>query len=243
MADGTGIAGQWERLAAWFRSSGQPAADSTATSRSFPSMDERGPWGRGGSYPVASENGDYLMLTPRDKNVPSVMIPNTVGAKGFEVGPAYDIVHQDHTYQAKLDTDIPFDQNAALVGATIAKHPVPELPWSPPEQPASDKGSRNDALYGDYVKSFTVASPDPSKYTDMTVNYTVSGEHRLDEGYVIRYGEKQPDGTTSLISYGEGNALVQHPLSPAHLVNSPLWNASHRTIRDDVKAQMSPNTP
>jgi hypothetical protein len=205
--------------------------------RGAPTSDQRGPWGRGGSYPVAGENGDYLQLTPRDKNVPSVMIPNTVGAKGFEVGPAYDILHKEHTYKAELPTDIPFDQNSGLVGDAIAKHPVPQFPWSPPEQPASDTGSVNDAIHHDYVKSFTVSSPDPGKYTDITVNYTVSGEHRLEEGYVIRYGEKQPDGTTTLISYGEGNAWLQHPLSPAHLLDSPVWNANQRTIRENVKQQ------
>jgi hypothetical protein len=62
------------------------------------------------------------------------------------------------------------------------------------------------------VQSFRVESPDPTKYTDITVNYTIEGKHGLTEGFVMRYGEIGPDGNITIRTYGEGNAWEQSPL-------------------------------
>ena len=61
------------------------------------------------------------------------------------------------------------------------------------------------------VKSFLVNTPDASKFTNITVNYTVNGAHGLTEGFVIRYGAISPSGTITLRSYGEGNNWRQAP--------------------------------
>jgi hypothetical protein len=62
------------------------------------------------------------------------------------------------------------------------------------------------------VKSFSVNTPDAAKFTNITVNYTVSGAHGLTEGFVIRYGEISPsNGAITLRSYGEGNSWRQAP--------------------------------
>jgi len=67
--------------------------------------------------------------------------------------------------------------------------------------------------------SFALPSPDPSRFSDITVNYTVANAHSLDEGFVMRYGEKQQDGSTALRSYGEGNAIYQN------MVLEPYWGS------------------
>jgi hypothetical protein len=182
-----------------------------------------GRWGHGGAY----LEGDSIRLRPRDDTVPSVVIPNNTGAQGFQVGPAYDLYHADHTYRVENSSGIPFDGNSGRIGEAIANNPVP----TSGDQPASSTGARNDALWNDYVRSYTVASPDPSRYTDITVNYTIAGEHRLHEGYVIRYGERMPDGTTTLISYGEGNSWMQHPVNVFNQIGvQAAWGMNQREI-------------
>jgi hypothetical protein len=187
-------------------------------------------FGRGGAF----LEGDQINLRPRDGSVPSVTIPNNVGAKGFEVGPGYDILSREHTYRVDFPTFLSFDDNAGRFGQAIANNPVPTFG----DQPASPTGTRNDALWNDYVRSYTVPSPDPGRYTDITVNYTIAGEHRLAEGYVIRYGERDFLGNVRLVSYGEGNSLLQHPLNP---FNGPaqdvVWNANHLEILGTVLRQ------
>jgi hypothetical protein len=59
------------------------------------------------------------------------------------------------------------------------------------------------------VRSYSIPSPDASKYTDITVNYTIAGEHKLNEGFVVRFGEIGADGSVTLRSYGEGNSWRQ----------------------------------
>ncbi|HEU5475327.1 MAG TPA: hypothetical protein VFV67_32190 [Actinophytocola sp.] len=178
---------------------------------------------RGGAY----LDGDQVQLRPRDETVPSVTIPNTTGAKGFTVGPWYDIINSDHTYRVESDTRIPFDTNASQLGSAIANNPVP----NDGAAAATAAGTRNDAGYGNYVHSYTVASPDPDRFTNITVNYTVAGEHMLHEGYVIRYGERLPDGMSRIVSYGEGNSGWQHPLMlPTHWYTDYLWEQNHQRI-------------
>lgn len=61
------------------------------------------------------------------------------------------------------------------------------------------------------VNSFSVASPDSSKFTGITVNYTIAGQHGLNEGFVVRFGEVGANGSITLRSYGEGNNWQQSP--------------------------------
>lgn len=58
---------------------------------------------------------------------------------------------------------------------------------------------------------FQFQAPDPSKYTDIIVNYTISGEHAMNEGFVMGYGLKNRDGSITPTHYGEGNALQMAP--------------------------------
>ncbi|WP_250623004.1 RHS repeat domain-containing protein [Pinirhizobacter soli] len=76
-------------------------------------------------------------------------------------------------------------------GAAPAYNPTPGR-----DLPASPGGTKNNVgnipiMDGDnFVRSYVVASPDPTKYSDIVVNYTIAGDHKLAEGYVMRFGEK-----------------------------------------------------
>jgi hypothetical protein len=216
----------WKRLGVWFG-----ALPRDMRQAAPPTDAERGGNGRGGAY----LDGSSIHLVPRNTSVPRVTLPNTVGAQGFEVGPQWDVINKEHTYNVRTDTTIPFDRASGLFGEAIAQDPVPgsgDLRGRP-------EGVTNDAGVGNLVRTYTVPSPDPSRYTDMTVNYTLGEKHVLQEGYVIRYGERLPDGNTQIVSYGEGNGIVQHPLSPMHAVFSASWRANHDDIAATVQHRMN----
>jgi hypothetical protein len=86
------------------------------------------------------------------------------------------------------------------------------------DAPASASGTRNNVGHlvpfdggTNFVRSYSIPSPDPSRYTDIIVNYTISGEHAMEEGFVMGYGEKNSRGTITLRNYGEGNAAEMAP--------------------------------
>jgi hypothetical protein len=226
-----GFAPQWTKIRDWYKT--RTANTAQAGAPAPPGLDERGWLGRGGAY----LNGDTIVLRPRNADVPGVTIPNNTGAHGFEVGPGYRVWEWEHTYEVlPYDTGVPFDQrNAALVGDAIARNPVPTFD----DQPASATGSLNDALLGDHVKTYRVPSPDPARYTDVIVNYTIAGEHRLHEGYVIRYGERDESGNIRLVTYGEGNSPLQHPVNGANTIGvQGAWTMNNVGIVDDVQDRL-----
>lgn len=174
-----------------------------------------------------------IYIQPENKSVPALSgIPNTVGAKG--VSPSDSSFH---TYDVKTNSSL----TGAQAGDGFKNNPTPGN-----DRPAGPSGTRNDVgpipTAGDsnYVRSFSVASPDPSRFTDVTVNYTITGEHGLTEGFVMRYGEIGNGGTV-LRSYGEGNNWRQNPA----LENIPrigwggqvekVWQQNHREIINDAR--------
>lgn len=178
---------------------------------------------------------DQIQLTPRDQSVPQIRIPNNTGADGFRVTPGWYLLDSSHTYRPETPTTIPFDRAKDLLAKELFTHPVP----NEAALPATPEGTRNDAAMGQYVRSYTVASPDPARFTDIMVNYTIAGEHGFHEGYIMRYGERQPDGTVKIITYGEGNALLQHPANiPIHIENSELWLNNQHAIYERVSREL-----
>ena len=227
-----GLAPQWTKVRDWFTARAEPAT-TQPSGLTPPRQDERGWLGRGGAY----LDGGNIVLRPRNADAPTVTIPNNTAAQGFEVGPGYRLWEWQHTYQVgPYDLDIPFtERNAAVVGDAIARNPVPTFD----DQPASATGSLNDALFGDHVKTYRVPSPDPSCFTDVIVNYTVAGEHMLHEGYVLRYGERDPDGNIRLVTYGEGNSPLQHPVNAVNDVGvQGAWTMNHIGISGDVHQRL-----
>lgn len=78
-----------------------------------------------------------------------------------------------------------------------------------------------------FVRSYVIPSTNPRR-TAAVVNYTIRGEHASDEDFVLRFAELRRDGSIGLITYGEGNALVQSEATAG------LW-------RDDVAAAWTGN--
>jgi len=152
--------------------------------------------------------GSHIFVRPEDKTVPSISLPNTVGAKG--VGPSDSSFHQ-------YNVTTPSSLTPQQAGDGLRSNPTPGQ-----DMPASPGGTRNDVgnipvMDGsNFVRSFSVPSPDSAHFTDITVNYTIAGDHKLDEGFVMRYGEIGDKGVT-LRSYGEGNNWRQNMLL------KPIW--------------------
>ncbi|MFC3656930.1 hypothetical protein FZ025_01005 [Xanthomonas hyacinthi] len=145
-----------------------------------------------------------IYIQPEDKTVPSLPgITNNVGAEGFSPGD-----FSFHQYNVVTPSSLTPQQ----AGDGFRGNPTPGR-----DMPATPGGTRNNVGNipvrdgPNYVRSFSVASPDPAKFTDVTVNYTISGEHKLTEGFVMRYGEINQNGSVMLRSYGEGNNWHQNP--------------------------------
>jgi len=144
-----------------------------------------------------------IHITPEDKSVPTPpSLPNTVGAKGFRPSDSHF-----HTYDVKTKSNLTSKQ----AGDGFKTNPTPGN-----DRAATSFGTANNVgpipTAGDnnYVRSFVVSSPDPARFTDITINYTITGAHGLTEGFVMRYGELSDSGTV-LRSYGEGNNWRQTP--------------------------------
>ncbi|WP_147300582.1 hypothetical protein [Lysobacter silvisoli] len=153
----------------------------------------------------ATVKDGQIVIQPENPNMPSVTIPNTVGASG--VGP------DRFSFHDYLISTPSASNNPAAVGDAFANNPTPG-----PDDYASPQGTLNNVGHLPFqvldfgvnmVRSFTVASPDPTRFTDITVNYTVAGAHAMDEGFVLQFGQILPSGQISNISYGEGNAFQQ----------------------------------
>ena len=184
---------------------------------------------------VQRDGREFLHIQPSNRDWPAFEIPNTVGAKeGFRV--TNDWLDSSHTYSVDTATSIPFDRGRDLVGQAYAENPTPG-----PDRPATPEGTLNDAL--DFmpltpngnVHSYVVPSTDPSRYTDMIVNYTRS-DHILDPGYVLRRGVLAEDGTVTLQTWGEGDGFAQNwTFSPAwRPMNWGVWELNQGQIESTV---------
>lgn len=167
-----------------------------------------------GSDPTGSrtivKNGQIFIL-PERANTPRVAIPNNVGATG--ISPRDFSFHQYGVSTSTRMTD------KEMLGSSIQGRPTPGLA----DRPATPSGTLNNVGYlptagsANWVKSFSVPSPDPSRYTDITVNYTMAGQHDLAEGFVMRYGEVGSNGALNIQTYAEGNSWRQNPIF------EPIW--------------------
>ncbi len=173
--------------------------------------------------------GDRIEIQSEDKTVPALSLPNNVGAQGLSPSDG-----SFHRYNVMTPSSI----SAAQAGKGFRNNPTPGN-----DSPASPTGTQNDAGYipvlpgSNMVNSYLIPSPDPTRFTDITVNYTISGEHKLAEGFVIRFGEIGNDGGITLRSYGEGNNWRQDPalqMGWGPLVEDE-WQQNHREIINDSR--------
>ena len=174
-------------------------------------------------------SGGNILINPYDQTVPAISIPNIplLGATGFKNSEInfhyYNVVTPtmlDHSYLSD-------------VGRSLASNPTPG-----PDSMASPMGTLNNAGYilpwdiiannSNMVMSFSVSSPDPARFSDITVNYTVAGQHGIAEGFVMRYGYMD-NGSVTYRSYGEGNSAFQN-MNLSFIWNGPVqstWQSNH----------------
>ncbi|MBC3833399.1 hypothetical protein H8K33_17975 [Undibacterium amnicola] len=165
-------------------------------------------------------NGKKINIIPEDKSVPRVSIPNTVFASGVSTKDMFF-----HTYNVTTKSNL---TDAGAVGRGIASSPTPlQNNTASPNGTVNMVGGIPSSGNSNFVKSFSVASPDPSKFTDITVNYTVKGAHGLNEGFVMRFGEIGSNGAITLRSYCEGNAWQQMPAL------KEVWNPQVTKVWND----------
>jgi len=194
-----------------------------------------------------SPNGNLVDATdttidiyPRAGSVPSVSIPNTVGADGYSTWAL-----NDHVYNVYTDTR-GMGLTPDAVGQAFRDNPTPgdDNTATPEGTPNNVGGIPRPVLWdnahdgGNWVNSFSVPSPDPEQFTDITVNYTRDGEHLLHEGYVMRYGVVEDGEVVGLRSYGEGHAWEQsEQLSGAWCQEGQnVWEGNHQEIIEDASA-------
>ncbi|MEZ5934444.1 MAG: hypothetical protein R3F54_21375 [Alphaproteobacteria bacterium] len=161
-------------------------------------------------------NGSVIDIKPEDdliRGLPDVTIPNTVGAEGF----GRNMWQHDYLVVTPAPQDLRGPEALAAINQALRANATPGK-----DAPASHEGTRNDVgditlFDGDdnFVKTFVVdafsaeATATTPARSDIVVNYTIKGEHILDEGFVMRYAVMGSDGGISLVTYGEGNATFQ----------------------------------
>lgn len=153
--------------------------------------------------------GDRVRIIPESakrSDLPSFSIPNNVAAQGFSPG----ITTHDYLVTTNAPPTLNGPVGLAAIGRALVANPTPGV-----DQPSTPTGTRNDVgdivpLDGDtnYVRSYVIPSSDPTR-SDAVINYTIKGEHALDEGFVMRFAELRPNGSIELVTYGEGNAFAQ----------------------------------
>lgn len=94
------------------------------------------------------------------------------------------------------------------------------------------------------VRSYVIKSDQPNR-TDIVVNYTVDGKHMLDEGFVMRYGEMGPNGGVRIVTYGEGDALLQVEALEGLVWGDgaqKIWNDNAQEIFDQARSSLPGDT-
>ena len=172
--------------------------------------------------PLQSGVGAYLMLTraevhgssiviiPFDQRLggPRLTIPNTTGAQGFT---EWSLDFHKYWVPTAAPPELNSPEGLDALGHALVNNATPGV-----DRPATAQGTRNDVgsiWFGDtghnFVKSFVLPSPNPLVFTPLVINYTIHGEHTVDEGFVIRYARRLRDGII-LVSYGEGRNWKQN---------------------------------
>lgn len=190
-----------------------------------------------GSAEAGSTTCTSVQISPENGAAPNISVPNAGGwTQG--TGPQYG---DSHVYNVESSAN---SGTLAEYGSEIAGNPTPGRA----DYPASVGGTRNAAqpdngllglLQPAYVMSVLVASPDPSRYSDITVNLTLPG-HPLGRGFVMNFVERLPDGSQVIRSYGEGNGWVQSQSAAWGSVvdqnlNQPVWRAWQAQINRGVR--------
>lgn len=182
-----------------------------------------------------------IYIDPIDQSVPRIAIPIAgTGATGFDADDNFF-----HVYN--VYTDFVRRPNVNDFNSALANNPVPydNLGNRSPVR-ATPEGIKNGVEVGptyNIVTSYLIPSPNPSKYTDIVVNYTVEHAHRLHEGFVIRYGLVHAGHVIGMRSYGEGANFLQAG-STANLWCGnveEVWTNSAKDIYTNTQRDVDPS--
>ena len=151
-----------------------------------------------------------VLIRPEDdlrSGLPNIDLPNNIGARGFSPS----ITMHDYLVPVLAPRSLTGPAGLAAIEQALIANPTPGR-----DQPSTPIGTRNDV--GDLpftfdggdniVRSYVIPSSNPNR-SAAVVNYTEKGAHALNEGFVLRFAELQPNGRIELVTYGEGNALKQ----------------------------------
>jgi len=150
-----------------------------------------------------------VLVDPMQDGLPSFALPGDSGMDGIT---GDDTFFHDYYVPVSAPSNIIGQQGLDAIEWALQHNPTPGN-----DAPATINGTRNDVEglhplgfdWGDnFVFSYVVDNPNPDQ-TDIVVNYTIEGEHMLEEGYVMRYGQLNDDDSIDIITYGEGNAWEQ----------------------------------
>ncbi len=152
------------------------------------------------------KNGRIIVTPddPRNLNIPQVTLPNNVGAIGYP--------KSTHTYyvQTLAPENLKNIEGLRYVSTALRNDPTPGNDFM-----AMPMGARNNAggiapFDGgtNYVHSYWVPSQSNNQ-SGKVINYTIAGQHVLNEGYVVRVAHLRDDGRIVLTTYGEGNSSLQ----------------------------------
>ena len=169
--------------------------------------------------------GSHIEISPDDRSRPSVSISNNNGAQGIT---SADFSFHAYSVETKTDLDA---SDLSDVGDSIASDPTPGL-----DSTATPAGVFNDVGALGLSSSNTVTSTrvkSTQQYmSDVTVNYTVSNKHTLNEGFVERYATINEDGKITINTYSEGNNFQQHPALSR--IWGPIVQRVWREIDQDI---------
>lgn len=147
-----------------------------------------------------------ILVSPERSDFPTFTLPNNAGAAGFSPG----FFSHDYLVVNLAPVVLSSAAGLTLVGKALAADPTPGRDGAP-----SGIGTRNDVGPlvpwdgGDNLVN-TYAIPSSDRRRSLTIiNYTIKGQHSMNEGFVLRFGHLRADGRVELITYGEGNAALQ----------------------------------
>jgi len=175
-----------------------------------------------------------MHLIPMVSGQPSIDVPARSGMNSYFSG---DTPH-DYTITTKSSTN----PSAKKAANALAESPTP----GPKNQTATTDGVVNNAgplltQQTNLVWSFRAPSPDPKMYTDIIVNFTISGQHEASDGFVMRYGVLNQNGSVdSYVTYGEGNAWKQGSRLVewvADIMAGFAWGKNHQSIDESLSSE------
>jgi hypothetical protein len=139
-----------------------------------------------------------------------------------------------NSHQTNVYTSLGVGDRSTLeeISEALSQFATPVGGLATPDGTVNDAGDIGPIDGPNQVVSYRVPSPDPSRLSDIIVN-VAKPDHTLAPGVIVRYAERSRDGTITLRTYGEGNAMKQGGLNPSvSFFNDRAWQPAHQYVLD-----------